>query len=119
MQVDCFRLSMLPKNFNAILFISYSMVFGVIFMALIIGISFIAGLIVLILITGSNLMISRYTALYQKEIAKATDDRMKIISEVFNNIKFIKVNAWEEYFYDKLMQKRGVEIEWLRKKMLT
>jgi hypothetical protein len=44
---------------------------------------------------------------------------MKVTNEVFNNIKFIKVNAWEEYFYDKLMARRATEVHWLRKKMLS
>jgi hypothetical protein len=44
---------------------------------------------------------------------------MKVTNEVFNNIKFIKVNAWEEYFYDKLMARRATEVYWLRRKMLS
>jgi Ca2+-dependent lipid-binding protein len=95
MQVDCFRLTMLPKNFNAILFISYSLVFGTVFMAIIIGYSFLAGFGVLIVISVINMLISKKTGLYTKEYALATDNRMKITNEVFNNIKFIKVNAWE------------------------
>jgi ABC-type bacteriocin/lantibiotic exporter with double-glycine peptidase domain len=119
MQVDCFRLAMLPKNFNAIIFISYCLVFGIVFMALIVQYAFAAGFGVLIIISIINMIISRYTARYQKELANATDDRMKITTEVFNNIKFIKVNAWEEYFYDKLMSKRTKEVGWLRKKFLS
>lgn len=38
---------------------------------------------------------------------------------MFNNIKFIKVNAWEEYFYDKLIQKRDEEIKWYQKKFFA
>ena len=39
------------------------------------------------------------------------DERMKITTEIFNAIKFIKANAWEEYFYDKLDTKRNDEIK--------
>ena len=117
MQVDCFRLSLLPKNFNSIIFITYCLIFSIVFMALVVGVAFLAGFGVLFLISVINLLISRVTGRYQKEIAKATDNRMKITNEVFNNIKFIKVNAWEEYFYDKLMARRGEEVGWLRKKL--
>jgi ATP-binding cassette, subfamily C (CFTR/MRP), member 1 len=117
MQVDCFRLSLLPKNFNSIIFISYCLIFSIVFMALLVGYAFLAGFGVLFIISVINMLISRVTGRYQKEFAKATDNRMKITNEVFNNIKFIKVNAWEEYFYDKLMARRGEEVEWLRKKM--
>lgn len=108
MQVDCFRLTLLPKSFNSIIFISYCLIFGTIFMALTVGYSFLAGFGVLFLAALINTFISRFTARYQKEIADATDNRMKITNEVFNNIKFIKVNAWEEYFYDKLMSRRAI-----------
>jgi ATP-binding cassette subfamily C (CFTR/MRP) protein 1 len=33
-------------------------------------------------------------------------------------VKFIKVNAWEEYFYDKLEAKRKEELGWVKKKFL-
>lgn len=33
---------------------------------------------------------------------KDKDRRMKITNEIFGQIKFIKVNAWEEFFYDRL-----------------
>lgn len=44
---------------------------------------------------------------------------MKVTNEVFNNIKFVKVNAWEEYFYDKLIDRRNKELGWYRKKGLA
>lgn len=106
MQVDCFRLTLLPKNFNSIIFISYCLIFSIVFMAIIVGYAFLAGFGVLFGVSIINMIISRFTARYQKAFADATDDRMKVTTEVFNNIKFIKVNAWEEYFYDKLMSKR-------------
>lgn len=94
MQVDCFRLALFPKNFNAIIFISYVLVFAIVFMAVLVGPAFLAGVGVLVVASVINMMISRFTARYQKEVAQATDNRMKITNEVFNNIKFIKVNAW-------------------------
>lgn len=41
---------------------------------------------------------------------KSKDKRMKTTNEIFSSIKFIKVNAWEEYFYEKLDVKRMDEI---------
>lgn len=37
---------------------------------------------------------------------KAKDERMKTSTEILGAMKFIKSNAWEEYFYDKLDSKR-------------
>ena len=47
------------------------------------------------------------------------NDRMKIVSEVFNNIKLIKMNAWEDFFYKKLDLKRMLEVDAQRKKVLS
>lgn len=43
------------------------------------------------------------------------DDRMKISNEIFGQIKFIKVNAWEEFFYKRVNDKRDTELGTLRK----
>ena len=78
MQVDCFRLSLLPKSFNGILFVSYVLIFSIIFMALLVGPAFLAGFGVLALALGANMIISKTSTKNQKEVASATDNRMKI-----------------------------------------
>ena len=40
---------------------------------------------------------------------KCQNSRMSTVNEVFNNIKLIKMNAWEDFFYNKLMIKRDLE----------
>jgi ABC-type multidrug transport system fused ATPase/permease subunit len=119
MQVDCFRLSLYPKSFNGIIFIIYVLLFALAFMGVLVHYSFAAGLLVLIIASIVNMSISKCTASYQKDLAIATDNRMKITNEIFNNIKFVKVNAWEEYFYDKVIYRRDEEVKWYHKKFLT
>lgn len=43
---------------------------------------------------------------------------MKSTNQIFNNIKFIKVNSWQEYFYDKLQKLRALEIESYKMKLI-
>lgn len=119
MQVDCFRLSLFPKSFNGVIFVSYVLIFSIVFMAVLVHVAFLAGFGVLFLASAVNMVISRYTAAYQKELATATDNRMKITNEIFNNVKFVKVNAWEEYFYDKLIYRRDEEVKWYHKKFMS
>lgn len=94
MQVDCFRLVLFPKNFSAVIYISYVLAFGIAFMAVIVNVAFLAGFGVLVVASILNIIFSRFVAVYQKRVAEATDNRMKVTSEIFNNVKFIKVNAW-------------------------
>ena len=102
LQVDCFRLALFPKNMSTVLNIVYVLIFGIAFMGYLVQFSFLAGFGVIFVAAIINIIVSRIGAGFQKGIADSTDNRMKATNEVFNNIKFIKVNAWEEYFYDKL-----------------
>lgn len=119
MQVDCFRLSLYPKSFNGIIFVIYVLLFSIAFMGVLVHFAFVAGLLVLVIAGIVNMCISKFTAAYQKDLALGTDNRMKITNEIFNNIKFVKVNAWEEYFYDKVINRRNEEIKWYHKKYLA
>lgn len=95
LQVDCFRLGQLPKNLSSVINIIYVLLFSIAFMGYLVGPSFLAGFVVIIFASALNMLVSRKNAVYQKDIAVSTDNRMKSTTEVFNNIKFIKVNAWE------------------------
>jgi ATP-binding cassette subfamily C (CFTR/MRP) protein 2 len=119
LQVDCARLLLFPKNFSSVIFFFYQIVFAIVFMSLIIGPSFLAGFAVTIAAGCLNVFFSRFAAKYQRNLSIDTDNRMKISNEIFNNVKFIKVNAWEEYFYDKLEAKRDEELGWVKKKFLV
>lgn len=66
MQVDCFRLSMYPKSFNGVIFVSYVLMFSIALMAVLVHYSFLAGFGVLFLASAANMIISRSTAAYQK-----------------------------------------------------
>ena len=118
LQVDCFRLGQFPKNMSSVINIIYVLIFGVIFMGFLVQASFLAGFGVIIVACILNLLVSRKNAVYQKDIADATDERMKATNEVFNNIKFIKVNAWEVYFYDKLERLRNDEVNSYKSKFM-
>lgn len=77
-QVDCFRLSLLPKSFNSVIFIIYCLIFSIIFMASVVGYAFLAGFGVLFLVSVINILISKVTGRYQQQFSKATDNRMKV-----------------------------------------
>lgn len=43
---------------------------------------------------------------------------MKVTEEIFSIIRFIKINAFEKYFWQKLNKKREVEIKLNKRKLL-
>jgi hypothetical protein len=94
LQVDCFRLGQFPKNLSSVINIIYLLVFSVAFMGYLVGPSFLSGFGVILIASAINMLVSRFSAGYQTALAQCTDNRMKSTNEVFNNIKFIKVNVW-------------------------
>ena len=67
-----------------------------------IGWSFLVGLMAMLFMSVLNFFIGKSSIKLQKLYMKEKDKRIKVTTEIFNSIKFVKVNAWEEYFYDKL-----------------
>ena len=53
-----------------------------------------------------TLIFTRISTTANDELLKAKDERMKITEEILEIIKFIKVNAQEKYFFNKLNVKR-------------
>ncbi|KAL4454971.1 hypothetical protein ABPG74_006353 [Tetrahymena malaccensis] len=115
-QVDGQRLQFLCNQLSSICFLPLQIGFGLYLMSDTIGISFLFGVAVMFIMGVVNYFIGRFGLKYQKLYMKEKDDRMKITTEIFNAIKFIKANAWEEYFYDKLDQKRQKELSFIARK---
>ncbi|KAK5580209.1 hypothetical protein RB653_000222 [Dictyostelium firmibasis] len=52
-------------------------------------------------------------SIYRRKLVGFTDQRIKVVNEMFQAIKTIKLYAWEDYFAQKMMSKRGEEIKFL------
>lgn len=72
-----------------------------------IGVSFLGGLGVVFLMILFNIYIGKILNKYQSTLMKDKDARTKCANEIFQQIKFIKVNAFEQYFRNKLTRLRN------------
>lgn len=52
---------------------------------------------------------------YQLEFVGARDSRVKAITEMLNNMRVIKLQAWEDTFGSKVRQLRQAEVGWLKR----
>ncbi len=77
LQVDCFRLGQFPKNLSSVINIVYVLIFSICFMGFLVQASFLAGFGVILIASAINMLVSRKNAVYQKNIAVGTDERMK------------------------------------------
>ena len=67
-----------------------------------------------IFIFGNYKMFKDYSSI-QKNLLKAKDERMKLTTEGFDNIKILKLYNWENDFKNKILQYRETEISHLGK----
>ncbi|XP_045924008.1 ATP-binding cassette sub-family C member 3 isoform X3 [Micropterus dolomieu] len=79
------------------------------------GPSVLAGVAVMIMLIPFNAVIAMKTRAYQVEQMQYKDSRIKLMSEILNGIKVLKLYAWENSFKDKVLAIRQKELNVLRK----
>lgn len=77
-----------------------------------------AGIVVIIMATFYNVYIGRNLQKNYKLLMTAKDKRTKCANELFSSIKFIKMNALEEFFIARLRKARDVEMKILRSRFM-
>ncbi|KAI0215965.1 Multidrug resistance-associated protein 1 [Lamellibrachia satsuma] len=82
--------------------------------ALQLGPSVLAGLLVMLLMIPVNAVIAQKTRKLQVKQMKRKDGRIKLMSELLNGIKAVKLYAWEEPFRDRILEKRKNELQVLQ-----
>lgn len=85
-------------------------ILGMLLLYYYIGISFLVGVGVMALLMILTLTFTKISTTANDELLKAKDARMKVTEEIFQIIKYIKVNAHEKYFFQKLNRKREEEL---------
>ncbi|EGR28734.1 hypothetical protein IMG5_169310 [Ichthyophthirius multifiliis] len=118
LQVDTQKLQVLCYYVSTMTFLPLQIIFALYLMYDAIGISFLFGVGIMFFMGFVNYIIGRFSYVNQRQLMIAKDKRMNISSEIFNSIKVIKANAWEEHFYDKLEVKREKELELISKKFI-
>ncbi|XP_037363447.1 multidrug resistance-associated protein 1 isoform X2 [Talpa occidentalis] len=79
------------------------------------GPSVLAGVVVMILMVPLNAVMAMKTKTYQVAHMKSKDSRIKLMNEILNGIKVLKLYAWELAFKDKVLEIRQEELKSLRK----
>nr|XP_020463909.1 multidrug resistance-associated protein 1-like [Monopterus albus] len=79
------------------------------------GPSVLAGVAVMILLVPVNAVIAMKTKTYQVAQMKSKDNRIKLMNEMLNGIKVLKLYAWELAFKDKVSEIRESELQVLKK----
>ena len=80
----------------------------------ILGPSSLAGLAVMVLMIPLNGMVASKMKKYQIAMMKEKDKRVKLMDEILNGIKVLKLYAWEPSFAEQILGIRNKEIKYLK-----
>ena len=80
------------------------------------GASMLAGLGMLILMLPINGLVSRFQQKFDKRQMKYKDERIKVLNELLNGIRVIKLYGWEIPFIEKVDTIRDKELNLLKKR---
>ncbi|KAI9249020.1 multi drug resistance-associated protein MRP [Sporodiniella umbellata] len=116
MSVDAQRLMDLCTYFHIVWSGPFQIVIALVFLYNTMGVSVGAGVAVLILAIPLNTFIARRMRTYQKTQMGNKDARVKLMNEILNGIRVIKLYAWEAPFLEKINYIRNdLELATLRK----
>lgn len=117
MAVDCQQLSDLVYQLHTLWMMPFQVGIALLLLYLYIGVSVVVSLAAVSCIMFLTLVITRKNNSFQFNVMKNRDLRMKATTELLNNMRVIKFQAWEEHFCKKIQAARQLEYGWLSKFM--
>ncbi|XP_072523441.1 ATP-binding cassette sub-family C member 3 isoform X2 [Salminus brasiliensis] len=115
MSVDAQRFMDLTTFLNMLWSAPLQIILALLFLWQTLGPSVLAGVAVMILLIPFNAVIAMKTRAYQVEQMQYKDARIKLMNEILNGMKVLKLYAWEVSFKEKVLQIRQKELNVLRK----
>ncbi|XP_076374474.1 multidrug-Resistance like Protein 1 isoform X2 [Megalopta genalis] len=114
MSVDAQRFMDLTAYINMIWSAPLQIVLALYFLWELLGPAVLAGLAVLLILIPINLLITNRVKTLQIRQMKSKDERVKLMNEVLNGIKVLKLYAWEPSFEEQILKIRTKEIQVLK-----
>ncbi|XP_072298433.1 multidrug resistance-associated protein 1 [Eucyclogobius newberryi] len=115
MSVDAQRFMDLIAYINMLWSAPLQVVLALYFLWQTLGPSVLAGVAVMVLMVPVNAFIAMKTKTYQVAQMKSKDNRIKLMNEMLNGIRVLKLYAWELAFQDKVSEIRQSELRVLKK----
>lgn len=117
MAVDCQQLADLVYQLHTLWLMPFQVGVALLLLYVYMGVSVLVSLVAVIGVMILTYIITRKNNSFQFNIMKNRDVRMKATTELLNNMRVIKFQAWEEHFNKKIQSSRGEEYSWLSKFM--
>ncbi|XP_076457523.1 multidrug resistance-associated protein 1-like isoform X2 [Babylonia areolata] len=114
MSVDCQRIQDVVTNLWIVPSAPLQIILVFYMLNSTLGVSFLAGVAVILALVPINARIASLIRRAQAEQFSVKDERVKMMNEVLNGIKVLKMYAWEPSFEDKIRALRDREVKLLR-----
>ncbi|KAM4656295.1 multidrug resistance-associated protein 1 isoform 6-T8 [Amazona ochrocephala] len=115
MSVDAQRFMDLATYINMVWSAPFQVILALYLLWQNLGPSVLAGVAVMILLVPINAVMAMKTKTYQVTQMKSKDNRIKLMNEILNGIKVLKLYAWELAFREKVLEIRQKELKVLKK----
>ncbi|XP_071968860.1 ATP-binding cassette sub-family C member 3 isoform X2 [Engystomops pustulosus] len=115
MSVDAQRFQDLTTFLNMLWSAPLQICLALYFLWQTLGPSVLAGVAVMILLIPINAFIAMKTRAFQVEQMQYKDSRIKLMNEILNGMKVLKLYAWEPSFSQKVLEIRSKELNVLKK----
>ncbi|NWX34145.1 MRP1 protein, partial [Notiomystis cincta] len=115
MSVDAQRFMDLATYINMVWSAPFQVILALYLLWRNLGPSVLAGVAVMILLVPINAVMAMKTKTYQVAQMKSKDNRIKLMNEILNGIKVLKLYAWELAFREKVLEIRQKELQVLKK----
>ncbi|KAF7290261.1 Multidrug resistance-associated ABC transporter protein [Mycena indigotica] len=98
------------------LYIPLQLVIGIYFLYVLLGWSVWVGVASIVLLAPLPGYMGSLVGKVQKQRLKRTDERVSSVSEAVNVLRMIKLFGWEQKMEDRILEKRDLELSWIRKR---
>ncbi|CAL1293333.1 unnamed protein product [Larinioides sclopetarius] len=117
--VDVKRIQWFTEQFSALFTVPFKIALIIYIMWQYIGISTLAGVAVIGILFPFSYYISRIGWKFNDKQMEVKDFRLKLMNEILNGIKILKLYAWEIPFAGRVSKTRNDEIKWIRSSFFT
>lgn len=119
MAVDCQQLADLVYQLHTLWMMPFEVGIALLLLYTYLKVSVLVSLVAVIAVMILTRVITQKTNYFQFNLMMGRDVRMRNTTELLNNMRVIKFQAWEQHFHDKIQSARDKEYGWLSKFLYT
>ncbi|KAK4754038.1 hypothetical protein SAY87_002142 [Trapa incisa] len=116
--VDAYRMGEFPWWFHSLWSFIFQLFLLIGILLVVIGMGALPGLVPLVIFGLLNVPFAKILKNCQAKFMNAQDERLRATSEILNNMKIIKLQAWEEKFKNSINSRRDEEFKWLKESQI-